>query len=308
MSSLSPHAVKKFRSALLTWYASAARDLPWRKTRDPYTVIVSELMLQQTQVDRVIPKYRAWMKKFPNVQTLASASTREVLGEWQGLGYNRRAQFLHRMAKEVTKTYGGIFPNSIDALMSLPGIGPYTARAVMNFAFETSEPIVETNVRRVLSRIFVSFKHTLSLTEKEYWALAHAATPKKDHYNFNQAIMDFGAVVCVAKKPKCEACPFQNMCNSYPEILSAQPKHLRVTKKTNEKIYFGEPRRIWRGKILKFLHTPRQQKNGASLVEIGNAIQNDFSVERKEWLKSVLHTLIADKMVEQKGKRYHLPL
>lgn len=308
MPALSPDSVKKFRATLLSWYAEAARDLPWRKTHDPYAVIVSELMLQQTQVDRVIPKYNAWMKQFPTAQDLAKASTRDVLEAWQGLGYNRRARFLQKMAQEVTKKYNGTFPGTLEELIALPGIGPYTARAVLNFAFAKPEPIVETNVRRALSRIFVSYKNTLTLTEDEYWALAHAVTPQKDHYNFNQAIMDFGAVICIAKKPKCGSCPFQKMCNSYPDILEAKPQQLRVTKKANETLYFGEPRRIWRGRILKFLHTPQAKKSGATLNAIGKAIQDDFSREREEWLMSVLSTLIADGMVECTEKKYHLPL
>lgn len=300
--------IRRFRATLLAWYAHAARDLPWRTTRDPYAIVVSELMLQQTQVDRVIPKYNAWMAQFPTVHALAQASTREVLAAWQGLGYNRRAQFLHAMAKEVVETHAGVFPDSIDGLLSLPGIGPYTARAVMNFAFERPEPIVETNVRRVLSRIFVSYTQTLTITEDDYWALARAVTPQKNHYNFNQAIMDFGAVVCLAKKPRCGQCSFQDMCASYPRILDAQPRHLRVTKKVNETLYFGKPRRIWRGKILAFLHTEPYVHRGATLTRIGQHIQDDFSAERAPWLQTVLDTLIADGMIEKRARTYHLPL
>lgn len=292
-----------FRKKLREWYAIHARELPWRNTHDPYAIMVSELMLQQTQVDRVIPKFTAWMTLFPNVATLSNASTKEILSAWQGLGYNRRALYLQKAAMYIVEELNGIFPSTKEGLLALPGVGPYTAGAIMSFAYKKGEPIVDTNVFRVLGRIYLGYEVLPVTPESTLWELSEAMVPKRgDAYTFNQAIMDFGAMQCTLRKPQCDSCPFQKKCISYPKILNASAAELRYQKKPNEKKYFGQPRRIWRGKILKFLHTAEVAK-GASLEQIGSAIQKDYSADREEWLQMVIDSMKKDGLIQQHKKR-----
>jgi A/G-specific adenine glycosylase len=173
------------RELLLAWYAEHGRDLPWRKTRDPYAILVSEVMLQQTQVERVVPRWRRWLERWPTVEALAAAATAEVIVEWQGLGYNRRAVSLHRAARTVA---AGGWP---DDLTTLPGVGPYTAAAVASFAFGREVLPVDTNVRRVQERTGEPFDAGCA-----------------------QALFDLGATVCLARVPRCEACPLAAGCPS----------------------------------------------------------------------------------------------
>ncbi|MBI2411153.1 MAG: A/G-specific adenine glycosylase [Candidatus Kerfeldbacteria bacterium] len=296
---------KQFAQRLFTWYTKHARDLPWRRTHEPYRILLSEMMLQQTQVDRVIEYYTAWLKKFPNVKALAAAPVGEVIAAWQGLGYNRRALYLHRIAKTVVSEHGGKFPRTHEGLLALPGIGPYTAGAMMSFAFRENAPILDTNVKRVLGRIFLGYKRLARSREDELWKLAGAVLPSADVYYFNQALMDFGSLVCVQRKPKCSECPFQNMCKSYPKILDAPREELRLPK-VKETLYFGQPRRIWRGKILNYLHSV-DTVTGATPLQIGRAIQPDFSTSRLAWLRSVIQTLEHDTLVVYKKKKIYLP-
>jgi A/G-specific adenine glycosylase len=184
--------------ALLAWYADHARDLPWRRTRDPYAILVSEVMLQQTQVERVVPRYLAWLERWPTIQALAAASPGDVIREWQGLGYNRRGLNLHRTARVVAE-HG--WP---DNLTELPGVGPYTAAAIANFAFGRSELPVDTNVRRVQERT-------------EHWFSPRAA----------QALMDLGATVCLARVPRCDRCPLAEECPSRGKRYEPERKQSR---------------------------------------------------------------------------------
>lgn len=295
---------RRFSDALLAWYAAQARDLPWRRTHDPYAILVSELMLQQTQVDRVLPKYEAWMKRFPDAASLSRARTKTVLSMWQGLGYNRRALYLHRIAQTVTRDLDGVFPRTREGLLALPGIGPYTAGAIMSFAYHADEPIVDTNVERVVGRIFLGYDALRDIPEDELWSLATALLPKRGKtYDFNQALMDFGAMVCQARKPKCSECPMQTQCSSYPAILEATPAQLRTKKKSAEKQYFGHPRRIWRGRILKHLHN----HGPSTYADLGRAIQDDFTGKRLPWLKDVVATMEKDGLVRVAGQTVSLP-
>ncbi|HLD21539.1 MAG TPA: A/G-specific adenine glycosylase, partial [Patescibacteria group bacterium] len=238
-----------FSQALLYWYNVHARDLPWRQTHDPYHILVSELMLQQTQVDRVLLKYTQWFTQFPTIETLAHSQARTVIAAWQGLGYNRRALYLHRIAQAVVQTYNGRFPQTKETLLPLPGIGPYTTGAIMSFAFCADEPIVDTNVKRVVGRVFIGYKKLPQVKELQLWELVKLLLPKKGKtYYFNQALMDFGSLVCTRAQPKCSACPLQNICKSYPAIQTAKKEDLRLPT-VKETLYFKKPRRIWRGKI-----------------------------------------------------------
>lgn len=304
MPTISLRGKKQFQQKLLDWYARHARDLPWRRTHNPYHILVSEMMLQQTQVDRVIPKYEAWLAAFPTVYELSAASKRDVLALWQGLGYNRRALYLQRIADIVVNELDGEFPREREKLLELPGIGPYTAGAIMSFAYKADAEILDTNVKRVVGRLFAGFRKLRELSDAPLWDASRRLLPRGDKtYFFNQALMDFGAMVCTARKPACGECPFAKQCASYPDILDAKPAELRVGPKTKETLYYGQPRRIWRGRILKFLH----EAPTASAGQIGTAIQHDYSPSRKQWLEDVLQTMIKDGMVEKSGLVYHLP-
>ncbi len=295
-----------FQEELLAWYTEHARDLPWRRTHDPYKILVSEMMLQQTPVDRVLPKYRAWLKQFPSLRALSKASTKDILAQWQGLGYNRRALYLQKIAKELTTNQGGRFPRTKEELMTLPGIGAYTAGAIMSFAFKADEPIVDTNVKRVVGRFFMGFIDLQQADDEQLWSAAQRLIPKGgDTYNFNQALMDFGALVCQLRAPSCAQCPLRSTCRSYPTILDAEPAELRYQKKVVEKLYFGYPRRIWRGKILTFLHA--QPVSGAMFAQIGRGIQDEYTSRRLSWLKETIDTMVKDGLVEQSRMRVRLP-
>lgn len=206
-----------FRRKLLAWYERRGRDLPWRKTRDPYRVLVSEVMLQQTQVDRVLPKYHEWLRKFPSLAALAATTEAEALKTWYPLGYNVRPRRLHAIARESVERYGGTLPADREALRAFKGIGRYTAGAVMSFAFDAREPILDTNVARLLFRVFVAKgdpkTHAL---RKQLWELSEMLLPRRRVFDFNQALMDFGALVCVARKPRCLACPLTATCKTFP--------------------------------------------------------------------------------------------
>ncbi len=206
-----------FGKALLNWYGEYGRELPWRKTEDPYHVLVSEIMLQQTQVDRVIPKYHEFLEKYPDVKTLAEAPTEDVKETWKPLGYNVRPVRLQAIAREVQAEYGGNIPDSPEDLQKLKGIGKYTAAAVSCFGYNKRAPLVDTNVDRVLQRVFYGRNRSQNAKEeKTIWKLAEELIPKENPYDYNQALMDFGALVCTARKPLCLLCPMRELCIAYP--------------------------------------------------------------------------------------------
>src|SRR5689334_14267395 len=197
---------------MLRWYARHGRDLPWRRTRDPYAILVSEIMLQQTQVRRVLDYYPRFLARYPTVADLAAAAVPAVRESWDGLGYYRRAVNLQRAAREVAERHGGRFPADVATLRQLPGIGRYTAGAVASFAFGQDAPILDTNAARVLGRVFGSRRRRGGTAR--LWAVAEATLPPGRAYAFNQAIMDLGALVCRARMPTCPACPVRRACRT----------------------------------------------------------------------------------------------
>lgn len=214
----SPCQKRWFVRKLLQWYARNGRDLPWRRTRDPYRILVSEIMLQQTQVARVIPKYREWMRKYPSWDALANAPGRQVRETWYPLGYNIRPVRLQKIARAVRRKYGGRLPDTRHELLALNGIGRYTAGALLTFAYGKREPILDTNVRRVLRRVFLGNR---AVSERALWDLSAALLPRRRAYDFNQALMDFGATVCTARAPACPRCPMRPSCRAYPIVSPA---------------------------------------------------------------------------------------
>lgn len=211
-----------FQRRLLAWFRKNGRDLPWRRTRDPYKILVSEVMLQQTQVERVRDYYRRFLREYPTVRDLAEAHPARVRESWEGLGYYARARNLHAAARTVAEQRGGRFPRRLEEMMALPGVGRYTAGAVVSFAHGEAAPVLDTNVRRVLSRVFVR-RRPASPTklDRRLWALAEAAIPRGRAWEFNQSLMDFGATVCTARKPKCGGCPMQSLCAFFERAENA---------------------------------------------------------------------------------------
>lgn len=207
---------------LLAWYATQGRaHLPWRHTRDPYAVLVSEVMLQQTQVERVLPKYQEFLGRFPTLESLAAAPTAEVIKAWASLGYNMRAVRLQQIARQAVERYGGTLPGTLEGLMALKGIGRYTAGAVACFAFGLHVATVDTNIRRVLWRVFRGIEPgswpSGERAQREALALAEWALPPDNAYDWQQALMDLGATVCVSRRPLCEGCPLTTACAAFAE-------------------------------------------------------------------------------------------
>ena len=207
---------RRFRARLLAWYRRHGRDLPWRKTDDPYHILVSEIMLQQTQVDRVLPKYGEWLQKYPSLAALAAAPEQEVAATWYPLGYNVRPRRLQSIAREAMANYGGQLPSDKETLLSFAGIGDYTAGAIRSFAFRERAAILDTNVARVLFRVFVDKGDPKShATKRHLWAIANSLVPSRHVFDFNQALMDLGAMVCVARNPRCLVCPMTRSCRAF---------------------------------------------------------------------------------------------
>src|SRR5687767_4461858 len=210
--------VEALRDSLWAWAACARRDLPWRRTRDPWAVLVSELMLQQTQVARVLDRWARFLDRFPTPAACAAAPVADVVDEWSGLGYNRRAVSLHRCAVTVVDQHEGRLPDDLDLLLALPGIGPYTARAVLAFAHERPVGVLDTNAARVHARWAGR-----TLKPREAQALADAAVPAGHAWAWNQAMLDLGATVCVSRSPRCGQCPVSSICTWWLAGAGAGP-------------------------------------------------------------------------------------
>jgi A/G-specific adenine glycosylase len=208
--------IEQLSKKLLAWYRKTARELPWRGHPDPYAVWVSEIMLQQTRVETVLSYYARWMARFPSISALASADQQEVLNLWEGLGYYSRARNLHRAAQVVVAEYGGTLPADVKALEALPGIGRYTARAIASLSYGQDYPVVDGNVKRVLARVFdLETPVDTSGGEKEIWRLAGEHLPAGEAGDYNQALMELGALVCAPRSPDCEHCPLVADCRAY---------------------------------------------------------------------------------------------
>jgi len=200
---------------LLAWYAGAKRDLPWRRTRSAYRIWLAEVMLQQTRVDTVIPYYRRFLRRFPSLKSLAEAPLDEVLRLWVGLGYYGRARGLHAAARQVRERHGGRVPRQMDALLALPGVGRYTAGAILSIAFNLPAPVLDGNVVRILCRLFgIESDPKAGDTRKRLWSLAEALIPEGEARDFNQAMMELGAVVCRPTLPRCSLCPAADLCEA----------------------------------------------------------------------------------------------
>jgi len=216
------------RARLLAWYARERRDLPWRRTRDPFAIWISEAMLQQTRVEAVIGYWERFLARFPDVRTLAQASEPDVLSAWSGLGYYRRARALRAAAQAIVERHGGEFPRDAELVRELPGIGPYTAGAVLSIAFDLPEPLVDGNVARVFARWF-AHEADAAATQKWAWERARELVPRRSGAGlWNQALMELGATVCTPQRPRCEACPVARSCAALAQGAVARIPRPRV--------------------------------------------------------------------------------
>ena len=298
--------------ALLGWFAASGRDLPWRHTRDPYRIMVSEIMLQQTQVDRVIPKYHSFLAAFPTLEALAAAPTAEVIRAWAGLGYNRRAVNMQRAARVVLADHGGQFPRDLPALLALPGIGRYTAGAIACFAFEQDVGFIDTNIRRVLQRLFAE---PTALPEAQLLALAESAVPPGQGWAWNQAIMELGALICTAAAPACWRCPLRAGCRAYAawraedeQVFSAEPAAPAPRRRVAERreAPFAGSSRFYRGRVVEVL---RGLPPGASMAlpELGRRIKDDFGDDDLPWLGELVAGLARDGLLALEAEAARLP-
>ncbi|MBI3744879.1 MAG: A/G-specific adenine glycosylase [Chloroflexi bacterium] len=323
--------------ALLVWYRRSHRDLPWRHTRDPYAILVSEVMLQQTQAGRVAPKFLEFLQRFPDFDALAAAPPADVIRAWSPLGYNRRAVRLQRIAQRVVAN-GGHLSNTVEGLRSLDGIGDYTAAAVACFAFGRAAAVVDTNVRRVLTRAFVLSPPSLSgkgLGVRLVASLAQDLIPPNDPYDWNQAIMELGATVCLARAPRCPVCPIRTWCASADTLASATSTHslsssagvpgealsprrgplaapgrVRRIAETRAPYRVESPfkgsGRYYRGRIVDRLRA-LSDGNALSLVALGTAIKPGFGDADLPWLHGLVKGLERDGLARLRDDRVSLP-
>ncbi len=312
-----PEQLERVHFCLLEWYAAGRRDLPWRSTDDPYAILVSEIMLQQTQVDRVLPKYQQFLAAFPTLAELAAAPTADVISIWAPLGYNMRAVRLQAIARQVIAGYGGRIPDTIEQLLQLKGVGRYTAGAIACFAYKKQVATVDTNIYRVLHRIFLGLEHPEpKLSNDQMLALAEEVLPGGKAYDWNQALMDLGATTCTSNNPQCVQCPLQEVCNAYREMrqhsLFPSGTVLRQLRKVAEKktTYQAQPftstNRYFRGRIVDHLRSlPAGQR--MPLAALGPKIKPEFSDDDIRWLQKLVDGLAKDGLIDCADDGVRLP-
>jgi A/G-specific adenine glycosylase len=302
-TTITTKSAQQFNQEIISWYHQQGRkNLPWQQDKTPYSVWVSEIMLQQTQVTTVIPYYQRFMSSFPTISALANADEDNVLHHWTGLGYYARARNLHKAAKIICDKHHGIFPTTIDEVIALPGIGRSTAGAILSLALGQSQPILDGNVKRVLARCYlVEGYNGLTTFDKTLWQLSEQLTPQQETAAYNQAMMDLGATLCTRSKPNCQACPVRNSClanaadlqSSYP---NKKPKKIiperetimvipRLTTPTNTQVLMEKrpPSGIWGG--LWCFYEVENKMQIASLLE-----QLKLTVVKKQSLPQFRHT------------------
>jgi len=281
-----PSDKRNVQHRLLQWFRKQGRDLPWRRTRNPFRIWISEIMLQQTQVDTVIPYYQRFLKVFPTVEVLAKADLSRVLKIWEGLGYYSRARHLHQAAKRIVDQFNGRIPDRLNDLLSLPGIGRYTAGAILSIAHNKEAPILDGNVKRVLSRLHaVATILGETKTEKLLWTLSESLIPRGHAGSFNEALMDLGATVCTPKRPSCSLCPLRNLCRAKaignPERYPTKAKKRKIPHVNGVSAVIVKD-----GKVLLHQRPPRGFSGG--LWEFPNwRVQGEKNRSRRlaKWIK-----------------------
>jgi A/G-specific adenine glycosylase len=296
-----------FSDKLVEWYKKNKRDLPWRETKDPYKVWLSEIILQQTRVNQGLPYYIRFTERFPTVQSLACASEQEVLRLWQGLGYYTRARNLHKCAKVVVSEYHGSFPTDFKTLLKLPGIGEYTAAAIASFSFKEAVAVVDGNVFRVLSRIFGIENEINSIEGKKIFTkLANDLISKESPDFHNQALMEFGALHCVPKNPPCDLCDFRPTCFAAQRSLQAVLPRKAKAKAARERYFYyvvlrkgnsllmgkRQGKDIWHGLYdFPLLEKKKPAKIDELLIEATKVLGATFSVDGVEFSQAYKHVL-----------------
>lgn len=281
---------------LLSWYAEHGRaNLPWRARRDPYYTLVSEFMLQQTQVDRVIPKFEAFIAAFPDVRALARAAVADVIRAWQGLGYNSRAIRLSDVARAVVDRYDGVIPSDPHALQQLPGVGPYTAAAIAAFAFDRDVAAMDTNVRRVVHRLVFGMEFPPAVDGAALYGEARKLLPEGSAHDWNSAMMDLGATICTARAPKCLVCPLRDDCAAAPidgnRLESARALHAK--KPSQKTVPFERTTRFARGRIIDALRA-LPPGNRISLLDLHGQLQARLPDRSYEDLEGIVAMLERD--------------
>ena len=235
-------APERQAEAIATWYRANARDLPWRRTSDPYAIWISEIMCQQTQVKTVIPYWERWMTHFPNIQSLAEAPEQSILKAWEGLGYYSRARNLQRTARIILERHQGRFPTSFDDILALPGIGRYTAGAICSLAFRQPRPILDGNVARVLARVH-GFNGDIksSATQKQLWSASEALVQqaKDQPGTLNQGLMEIGALICIPRQPLCGVCPLRPHCFAFGNGLTSELPRVSTRHKARQRLFLA---------------------------------------------------------------------
>jgi len=294
----------KIQKSLFLWHKNNRREFSWRKKiRHPYEVLVCEVMGQQTQASRIEQFLPRFLKRFPTIEALVFAKKSDVIREWQGLGYNRRALNLHLAAKMLSENYPNSFPKTEEELLALPGIGKYTARAILIFAFNKPIATVDVNIQRLLSRLYKKMPDRNSvLPVKDIISLSENILPVKNSRTWHETLMDFGAMICTKRNPGCGECPLFRECKSGKVIITAPiiPKNRSVNL---EPKYFGHPKRIWRGKILKIISVDATTTE--SMIRM--AVQNSFAhSEFSPFIRSILSELTREGFCEKKKNIYQL--
>src|SRR6266702_3388501 len=314
---LETEQLTRVHSYLLQWYAAEHRALPWRSTHDPYAILVSEMMLQQTQVQRVLPKYEQFLAAFPTLADLAAASTADVIAVWVPLGYNRRAVSLQSIARQVIADYNGRIPDTIDELLKLKGIGRYTAGAIACFAYRKQVATVDTNIRRVLHRIFLGLEYPEpKLNDAQLLTLAEQVLPIGEAYNWNQTLMDLGATICTSNNPQCTRCPVQESCKAFAELgqyslfpagnIFPQLRKVAEKKVGYQARPFTSTNRYFRGRIVDLLRTvPAGQR--MTLDALGPKIKPGFCADDLPWLQKIVAGLAKDGLLDYAGDGVRLP-
>jgi A/G-specific adenine glycosylase len=288
--------------ALLEWFARAGRStLPWRTDRAPYRIVVSEFMLQQTQVERVIPIFEAFVAAWPDFASLASASQADVVRAWRGLGYNSRAIRLHGLARVVCDRYGGELPQTEAELQTLAGVGPYTARAIATFAFDADVAAVDTNVRRIVHRTQLGLEWPPLASTAELDRLAAALVAPGQGYAFNSALMDLGATICTARAPKCLLCPLARTCAAAPvdpaDLRTRAAAHAKP-KSPQERIAFERTTRYVRGRIVDRLRALRPHE-AISLLDLHADLEAEIRHHERAEVERILTALVLEGVIER---------
>jgi A/G-specific adenine glycosylase len=296
------------RNTVIQWFRQNGRDLPWRKIDDPYCILISEVMLQQTQVDRVIPVYNRFIQQFPDFQSLARATTADVIRAWRGLGYNRRPVYLHRTARMVMGCHGARLPNDIGMLRKLPGVGEYTASAIACFAYRDQVPVIDANVERVLTRVFSGWE---SVTKDVLRGIALRILPRGKAWEWNQGLMDFGALICTARSPACTICVLSESCAAFKcteAPLGGRKSVPRIGSKAHETVkrYEGS-RRYYRGMIVRHL-VDSEPGTRVSVNELGYLYQKDSEEHDWDWIRGLLVELSDEGILTLEGRHRQLKI